>query len=132
MKLDNSPPALEKTFEEAFPDDPRAVARKMFGYPAGFVNGNMFAGSYETAIVLRLGDADRETITGEHGALPFEPMGRPMNSYVMVPSSIPEAPRELRAWVQRAFEHAASLAPKEKKAPNPKKPARQSVHRRPP
>jgi TfoX/Sxy family transcriptional regulator of competence genes len=126
MKLEKSPPALEQTFAQAFPDDPRAVPRKMFGYPAGFVNGNMFAGLYETAMVLRLGDADRAAITAKHGALAFEPMGRPMKGYVTVPGSILDDAGQLRAWVQRAFEHAAALPPKEKKEPRPrtKKPAR--------
>jgi TfoX/Sxy family transcriptional regulator of competence genes len=32
MKMETSPPELERRFDEAFPDDPRAERRKMFGY----------------------------------------------------------------------------------------------------
>ena len=39
-----------------------------------------------------------------------------MTGYVLVPSSIRDEPEQLRAWVQRAFEHAASLPPKPPKA----------------
>jgi TfoX/Sxy family transcriptional regulator of competence genes len=115
MKMQKSPPDLEKTFEDAFPDDPRAERRKMFGFPAGFVNGNMFGGLFETHMVLRLAEADRRSITAEHGAAPFEPMGRPMTGYVTVPPGILREPSRVREWLGRAFEYAASLPPKEKK-----------------
>jgi TfoX/Sxy family transcriptional regulator of competence genes len=122
MKMQKSPPELEKTFEEAFPDDPRAARRKMFGFPAGFVNGNMFGGLFENHIVLRLGETDRQTITAQDGAAPFKPMGRPMTGYVTVPASIRQEPARLREWVQRAFEYGVSLPPKEKKEKKAKAP----------
>jgi TfoX/Sxy family transcriptional regulator of competence genes len=121
MKWQKSPPELEKTFDAAFPADPRAERRKMFGYPAGFVNGSMFGGLWQDSIVLRLTDPDREQITREHGAQPFEPMGRPMKGYITVPAAIIGSQDQLRDWVQRAFECTVSLPPKEKKAPGKKK-----------
>ena len=51
MKMDKSSPALEQTFADAFPDDPRAERRKMFGYAAGFVNGKHFGGLFADQIV---------------------------------------------------------------------------------
>jgi TfoX/Sxy family transcriptional regulator of competence genes len=124
MKMQKSPPELDTAFDAAFPDDPRAERRKMFGFPAGFVNGNMFGGLFENDMVLRLGDADRQTITTEHGATPFAPMGRPMTGYVTVPRAILDQPEQTRQWLQRAFEYAAALVPKEKKPAKPKKAVR--------
>lgn len=123
MKMEKSPPELAKRFEDAFPDDPRAERRKMFGFPSGFVNGNMFGGLFETDVVLRLGEADRALMMNDYGAEPFEPMGRPMKGYVSVPAAIVAEPERLREWVQRAFEFAAGLPAKEKKAPKAKKAA---------
>ena len=123
MKLQKSPPELETVFEQVFPDDPRAERRKMFGFPSGVVNGNMFGGLFEQDIVLRLGAADLHMIVTEYGAQPFEPMGRPMTDYVTVPPAIVQEPQRLREWLQRAFEHAAALPPKEKKPPKAKKAA---------
>jgi TfoX/Sxy family transcriptional regulator of competence genes len=123
MKMEKSPPELEKIFEEAFPDDPRAERRKMFGFPSGVVNGNMFGGLFEQYVVLRLGEADLHMIVNDYGAEPFEPMGRPMTGYVTVPPAIVGEPERLREWVQRAFEFAAALPAKEKKAPKTKKAA---------
>ncbi|MCK7500271.1 MAG: TfoX/Sxy family protein [Comamonadaceae bacterium] len=35
--------------------------KKMFGCPAFFAQGNMFAGVYRSSIFLRLGEEDRNT-----------------------------------------------------------------------
>ena len=39
-----------------------AEKRQMFGFPAYFVNGNMFTGVFEDVIILRLADPDREEL----------------------------------------------------------------------
>jgi hypothetical protein len=44
MVWQKSPAALIARFDELLPKDPRVARRKMFGYPAAFVNGRMFAG----------------------------------------------------------------------------------------
>jgi hypothetical protein len=53
-----SPPELVEVFEAVFPGPP-AVARQMFGYPTGFVNGNMFMGLHQHNMVLRLPEGPR-------------------------------------------------------------------------
>jgi TfoX/Sxy family transcriptional regulator of competence genes len=123
MKMEKSPPELERRFDEAFPDDPRAEQRKMFGYAAGFVNGNHFGGLFANEVVLRLGEADRRALT-ETGGAAFEPMGRPMTGYVTLPRPIVDDPVRLREWLQRALEYGASLPAKQKKPPRVKKASR--------
>lgn len=89
----------------------------MFGYPALFVSGNMFAGTFEEKVVARLPEAERERLLKAKRAAPFEPMpGRPMKEYVVVPASIVAKPKELAAWLERAFANAAALPPKGAKA----------------
>ena len=55
-----------------FPGPP-AVARQIFGYPAGFVNGNMFMGLHQENLVLRLPDGPRAELLGMEGAATVEP-----------------------------------------------------------
>jgi TfoX/Sxy family transcriptional regulator of competence genes len=51
----------------------------MFGYPAVFVNGNLFAGLHQENFILRLSEAHRTALCSQHGAQLFEPMpGRRM------------------------------------------------------
>jgi TfoX/Sxy family transcriptional regulator of competence genes len=112
MQWKKTPPELVATFDKAAPDDPRVTRKPMFGYPALFVNGNMFASTFQDKVVVRLGESDRAELE-RRGAAQFEPMaGRPMREYVVVPPAIVAKPAELRAWVDRARSHAAGLPPK--------------------
>src|SRR2546425_3427341 len=83
----------------------------MFGSPAVFVNGNMFAGLFQDSMILRLNAEDRATFPG---ATPFEPMpGRPMREYVVAPGSVADSTMQLRTWLERARHFAAALPPKQ-------------------
>jgi len=96
MAWKKSPPELIAAFERAKPADPNVTSRPMFGYPALFLKGNMFAGTYQDKIIVRFGD-DR-TIPGARTAKAFEPMpGRAMKEYVVVPEAVVESPAKLRA-----------------------------------
>ncbi|SRR6266508_1098104 len=115
MKMQKSPPELVETFDRAFPEDARAQRRQMFGFPAGFVNGNHFGGLFADHVVLRLAEADRRALAEQYGAVPFAPMGRPMSGYVVVPDPIVNDAALLREWLIRALEHAAAMPAKQPK-----------------
>ncbi len=113
MQWKKSPPELIASFDRAAPEDPRVTRKPMFGYPAMFVNGNMFAGTFQDKVVVRLAEADRAELLTRRGAQQFEPMaGRPMKEYVVVPPAIVARTAELRAWIERALSHAAALPAK--------------------
>jgi len=107
-----TPPEIIATFEKALPSSPSVTRRPMFGYASAFVNGNMFAGTFQDTIVVRLADADRIAFLQLKGAAPFEPMGHPMKEYVVVPASIVAKPKELGAWIERGHRYALSLPAK--------------------
>jgi TfoX/Sxy family transcriptional regulator of competence genes len=116
MKLRKSPEALIATFDQAMPGPP-AMKRKMFGFPAGFVNGNMFMGLFEDSMILRLAPESREELIGAHGGKPFAPMaGRVMKEYVVLPESIIRDREQLSSWVSKALVYGESLVPKAAKA----------------
>lgn len=120
MKLRKSPAELVATFDDVMPGPP-ATKRKMFGFPAGFVNGNMFMGLFEESMILRLPPELREELIQLHGAKPFAPMaGRVMKEYVALPESLVRDREKLSAWVARALVHGESLEPKAAKAIAPK------------
>lgn len=115
MQWKKSPPELIAAFDKAAPKDSRAVKKPMFGYPALFVNGNMFAGTYQDKVVVRLAEDDRARLLKEKGARPFEPMpGRAMKEYVVVPAALVAKPASLRAWIERGLQYALTLPPKKK------------------
>ncbi len=104
-----TPPELIAAFDRAKPRDPRVQRKLMFGYPALFVNRNMFAGTYQERVVVRLPEAERAKLRWSA----FEPMpGRPMKEYLVVPASIVAKTNELSSWLERALTYAAELPPK--------------------
>jgi TfoX/Sxy family transcriptional regulator of competence genes len=108
---------LVETFDSAIAGLPLAERRLMFGMPAAFLNGNMFAGLHGERMVLRLPDAPRAELIGKEGGGIFAPMpGRPMKDYALVPPAILADSRQLDEWLAKAFEHAQTLPVKEKKA----------------
>ena len=87
----------------------------MFGCPAYFTGGNLFAGVWQETMMLRLSEDDRAAVTAA-GGVPFEPMpGRGMKEYVALPPAMVADPAVAAMWVGKAAAYAASLPPKEKK-----------------
>jgi len=100
MAWKKSPPELIAAFEKATPADPSVTSRPMFGYPALFLKGNMFAGTYQDKIVVRFGD-DR-TFPGAKTA----------KEYLVVPEAVVKSPAKLRSWIDHAHGYAKTLPAK--------------------
>jgi TfoX/Sxy family transcriptional regulator of competence genes len=106
-------PALVARFDEAAARHPAAERRKMFGYPALFVGGNLATGLFAESWMVRLAPDDLATLLALPGAGPFTPMpGRTMKGYGTLPPDVVADDAALDAWLERALEFAASLPAK--------------------
>ena len=113
--------------------------RSMFGYPAYFINQNMFAGLFQSAVFMRLSPEQLSTLTKTYPSISqLEPMpGRPMKNHYAIPEDLYRNEDAFRKVAAEAAVHAYTLAPKEKstakKAPAKKKaaPRRSSPGRQP-
>ena len=115
MNWRKAPEDVMQAFDAALPADEAVVKRKMFGYPAAFVNGNMFAGVHQENVVVKL-PPERRAAAMEAGAAQFEPMpGRPMREYVVLPDSSLADGGDLSRWLDEAFRFVAALPAKEPK-----------------
>jgi TfoX/Sxy family transcriptional regulator of competence genes len=116
-KLAKSPEHLVSLFASTMENFPDVQLRKVFGYPCGFVNGNMAVGLHADAFFVRLAPEDKEPLLKKPGGGYLEPMpGRPMRDYVIVPPAAREKSAELKKWVEKAILHSQSLPPKKKNA----------------
>jgi hypothetical protein len=107
-----SPPELVERFGAVMDRYPAATRKKMFGYPAAFVGGNMATGLFADRWVVRLPDAEIEPAKAA-GAGSFEPMpGKPMKSFVVIPAPDVDDDAAIGTWVERGLAHAASMPPK--------------------
>jgi hypothetical protein len=107
-----SPPELVERFGAVMDGYPAATRKKMFGYPAAFIGGNMATGLFRDQWVVRLPDAEIEPARSA-GAGSFEPIpGKPMKAFVAIPPADVDDDAAVRRWVDRGIAHAASLPPK--------------------
>ena len=122
MDWEKPSPELTRILEEAA--EPFAVIerRKMFGCPAYYINGNMFAGVYGTQLFLRLPPDTRAELQSSMDAKPFEPIaGRPMKEYMAMPQEIWSDTAALDEWMRRSVEFVSGIPPKQ---PKPRKGSR--------
>jgi hypothetical protein len=107
-----SPAELVERFAVVLERYPDAERKKMFGYPAAFVGGNMATGLFADQWVVRLPDGEIEEAKAA-GAGSFEPMpGRPMKSFVVIPAADVTDDAAITRWVERGLAHAASMPAK--------------------
>lgn len=129
MEFPRRDDATAQLFEACLPEDPGVKVRPMFGQRAAFVNGNMFACTLGTQLVVRLGAKEREALLKEEGASVFEPVkGRKMGEYVVLPGGWRSDPARVRGMVSRSLSWAKALPPKPARG---KPPARRSAAARP-
>lgn len=120
-RLPKTPPWVATLFEEVSATLP-GERRKMFGSLCTFIGGNLASGTWGQSFFVRLSEGDRETLLALDGAEPFAPMpGRPMSNYVVLPRTMLDDDKELRAWLRRSADYAGTLPEKQKKKPAAKK-----------
>ena len=92
--------------------------RPMFGYPAYFINKNMFAGLFQNNLFLRLSPEQAGTLRKSFPTLAnLEPMpGRPMKNYYVLPEKLHEDAHKMQKVVEDAAGYCRSLPEKVKQA----------------
>ena len=100
------PAELVAAFDAALPAAVEVERRKMFGCPAAFVNGHLFAGLHEDRLMIRL--------PSEAAARPCVLMGRTMREYALFAEALQMPPREMAAWIRKACDFTRALPAKAK------------------
>ena len=82
----------------------------MFGYPAYFVNGNLFVGIHDDKLFLRLSDADIAEMTKDcTDVVVFESMpGRAMKGYVVLPKTIYSDAKIFAEYLNKSINYVSS------------------------
>ncbi len=116
MQFKKAPPELVDFITEKM-KKVKCDYRKMFGYPAYFINGNMFAGLFADRLFLRLSDGDAAKIMETNkDVTALEPMpGRPMKGYVVIPKSIYSEDGKFEELLKISISYVSSLPAKSKK-----------------
>jgi hypothetical protein len=111
--FEKSPPELIARFDSIAGRFPNAERRKMFGYPALFVGGNLVTGLFADRWMIRLAPDDLAAMFALPGGGPFEPMGgKPMKGYATVPKDVVADDAAIDDWVGRAIAFGLTLPAK--------------------
>jgi TfoX/Sxy family transcriptional regulator of competence genes len=119
-RLPKAPPELIGAFADLASKMAGVEQRKMFGFPALFINGNMFAGLMGDWMALRLAEADRQRLIGAGEAMPSEVMGRKMKEWVRLDPRLIADTARAGGLLEQARAHTGALpAKREKTAARP-------------
>lgn len=119
MKWVKAPDEL-KAFLEAAMKDTDCEKRPMFGYPAYFINKNMFIGLFQDKVFARLSEKQLISLRAKFPSITnVEPMpGRPMKNYFVLPKELYSDARKFKNVIEGSAEHTRSLTPKVNKSRN--------------
>jgi len=122
MKWIKAPEELKALIEELMAPI-ECDKRPMFGYPAYFINRNMFAGLFQDQLFVRLSPGQLATLRKSFPAIAsLEPMpGRPMKDYFVIPKSLFTDKKKMPALLEEAAAYCRSLPPKVSPAGRTKK-----------
>jgi hypothetical protein len=113
MSMPPASPELIARFSAILDRFPQAERRKMFGFPAAFVAGNLATGLYGEGWMVRLGPVETARVVSAGDGAPFEPMpGRAMKGYVLLSAEVIADDEAITDWVGRALAYAGTLPPK--------------------
>jgi TfoX/Sxy family transcriptional regulator of competence genes len=111
--FETSPPALIERFDAVATRTEGVQRRKMFGYPALFVGGNLVTALFADRWMVRLSPDDLAELLTLPGAEPFAPMpGRTMKGYGVLPRELVDDDVAIDAWLARAIALGRSLPAK--------------------
>ena len=65
-------------------DIPIVNPGKMYGYPAYYVGGKLFASLYNDGVCVKIPEPQVKELLKKDGVVPFEPMGRKMRDCILI------------------------------------------------
>ena len=74
----------KKSLDSFLLDIPIVNPGKMYGYPAYYVGGKLFASLYDKGVCVKLPESRVKELLLEDGIVPFEPMGRKMREWILI------------------------------------------------
>ena len=82
---------------------------KMFGHPAYYIGGKLFASLYMDGVCVKLPESRVKELLKKEGYRPFEPMGRKMKEWIMITHTNSHNYLKERAIFEESIEYVTSL-----------------------
>ena len=91
-------------------DMPFVKPGKMYGHPAYYVGGKLFASLYMEGVCVKVPESLKKELLKKDGITPFEPMGRKMREWVQINRTNSEDYLKDKEIFEKSLEFVASIA----------------------
>jgi len=91
-------------------DIPFVKPGKMYGHPAYYVGGKLFASLYMEGVCVKVPEPLVKELLKRDGIVPFEPMGRKMREWVQINRNKSKDYIKDKEIFEKSIEYVASLA----------------------
>jgi hypothetical protein len=91
-------------------DIPVVKPGKMYGHPAYYVGGKLFASLYMEGVCVKIPEIRVKELLKKDGILPFEPMGRKMREWIFIVREKSEEYIYDRFIFEESIEFVSSIA----------------------
>ena len=91
-------------------DVPIVKPGKMFGHPAYYVGGKLFASLYMEGVCLKVPESLKNELLKRKDVVPFEPMGKKMREWIQINRNKSEDYLKDREIFDKSIEFVASLS----------------------
>lgn len=109
-------PEIRTVLDRVLLGIPGVTPGKMFGYPAYYVLGKMFACVYESGVGIKVPEKTAESLAGLPGFTYFQPLGRrKMKSWIFLERSDPEDYGKEHPLFMTSIGYVSSMADGKKK-----------------
>jgi hypothetical protein len=91
-------------------DIPFVKPGKMYGHPAYYVGGKLFASLYMEGVCVKVPEQFKDELLTRKEIVPFEPMGRKMREWILINRSKSEDYLKDQDIFEKSIEFVASLS----------------------
>lgn len=91
-------------------DIPIVKSGKMYGHPAYYVGGKLFASLFMEGVCVKVPESLKIELLKREEIVPFEPMGRKMREWILINRKKSEEYLKDRDIFEKSIEFVASLA----------------------
>ena len=100
----------KKVLDSFLLDIPLVKPGKMYGHPAYYIGGKLFASLYMEGVCVKVPESLVHDLLKRDGIVPFQPMGRKMREWVQINRENSEEYLKDRDIFETSIEYVASLA----------------------
>jgi hypothetical protein len=100
----------KKVLDTFLLDNPLVKPGKMYGHPAYYISGKLFASLYMEGVCVKVPESFVKELLKRDGIVPFQPMGRKMREWVQINTEKSEDYINYRDIFEKSIEYVASLA----------------------